>query len=102
MKELHHPLDDFLSLILVYTQRSASQRAALIKNGLPLIEGRYAILLKEQSRIDRIAPYHSFLTGGFPVGGVVALILEFLDALLEKWVIIIFIEGDTGAENIDQ
>ncbi len=58
--------------------------------------------MDEDPSVYRIAPNHGLLTGGFPVAGVMVLILKFLDAFLEKRIGIVEVEGNAGAENVNK
>ena len=58
--------------------------------------------MQEQSRVDLLSPQQGFLTGGLPIAGVMALVFELLNARFEKFVAVVMVEGNTGAEDVDQ
>ena len=58
--------------------------------------------LVKQTCVDGVAPLHGELAGALPVGRVVLNVLKLLDALLEEVVRVVEVEGDAGAENVDE
>ena len=74
---------------------------AAFEHRLELIERR-GQLAEEQPGVNGVAPLEALLAGRLPVAWIVPFVLQALDAFLEERVVVVVVEGDARAEDVDQ
>ena len=100
MLPLHHPADQLLALLAAESEGTACKRA-VGEHRFERVQGGPVVLV-EQPDVDFVSPRHRLLAGRLPVAGVVPFVFQLLDPRLEEREVVVVVEGDTGAEDVDE
>ena len=83
-------------------QFAEGQGAALVEDGFAAAEADAFGGLEKDAGVNGIAPLHGLFASQLPVAGVVLLVLKLDHPILEEVVGVVQVEGNAGAEDVDQ